>query len=96
MLNKADIHDLHGNVFDIEQFSFNPHDLVPKNILGAGEVWIFTKNILTGQLFILVKHQGKYGFVKFANRLYVYGTLIHKGYIIENDIRNSWKVKKKN
>lgn len=83
-----EIEDLHGHKFALvdPQFStISPNKELPENTN-----WIFNKDILTGQTFILVKERvpkPRYWYIFWENNIYVYGLLSLISYNPDKDIR---------
>ncbi|MEG1416584.1 MAG: hypothetical protein RSC49_08270 [Clostridium sp.] len=87
---KKVIQDLHGNVFNYEEFHINPGNECPI-VVHKDEDKIFTKDLVSGQSFLLARYGSKYGYVFHVGDIWVYGPLEYVSHNPKNDIRSYGK-----
>lgn len=82
------IEDLHGHKFAMEDSHFSP--IPPKSFFPNDAEWIFTRDRILNQTFILVRGKGKkpeYWYIFWENKIYVYGLLTLISYNPDKDMR---------
>lgn len=84
------IEDLHGNVFNYEEFHINPGNDCPI-VVNKDEDKIFTKDLISGRTFLLARYKSEYGYIFRVGDIWVYGPLKLISYKPKNDIRSYGK-----
>lgn len=83
-----EIEDLHGHKFTLGAPNFCPQP--PYHEFGGNTDWIFTKDKIRQQTFILVRIKdinNGYGYIFWENGIYVYGLLTLISYNPDKDMR---------
>ena len=92
---KAIIEDLHGNVFEREEFHINPGQECTI-VVHDNEDKILTRDLVTGLRFLLARYKKadgsyNYGYVYTIGTIHIYGPLKYLSYKPKNDIRSHGK-----
>lgn len=83
------IEDLHGSTYKVGSYKLSA--FLPREFIGKGRI-ILTRDTLGNDSFILVKREDTtFGYIFYANYIYVYGELTFIKYNKNKDIR--WQEK---